>query len=234
MNILALGAHPDDVEFMCGGTLFKYRAQGHKIFIALTTSGNQGSNEYDDRETIAAIREAEQLEAAALVDAQVRFLRFDDELFLDSLVARRAVINAMRWADPDVIFTNPPWDPSPDHAETGKIVSRLMLSLQGKNIPADEPPVGKKVSLFFWDTAAGIDFLPEAYVNIDDFLDLKLQALAKHKSQVAWMAHYAEGDFREYSAILARFRGIQAGCRHAEAFRAFRIHGYMPAFKLLP
>lgn len=47
MNILALGAHPDDVEFLCAGTLFKYKAQGHNIFIALTTSGNQGSNEYD-------------------------------------------------------------------------------------------------------------------------------------------------------------------------------------------
>jgi LmbE family N-acetylglucosaminyl deacetylase len=63
MNILALGAHPDDVEFLCAGTLFKYKAQGHKIFIALTTSGNQGSNAIEGREKIAAIREAEQLEA---------------------------------------------------------------------------------------------------------------------------------------------------------------------------
>jgi LmbE family N-acetylglucosaminyl deacetylase len=234
MNILAIGAHPDDVEFLCGGTLLKYKAQGHKIFIALTTSGNQGSNEIVGREKIGAVREAEQLAAARAFDAEVRFLRFDDELFLDSLEARRAVINAMRWAKPDVIFTNPPWDSSPDHAETGKIVSKLMLSLPGKNIPADEPPVAKKVSLFYWDIPGGIDFLPEVYVDIGGFLEKKLEALREHRSQVDWMAHYTDDNFEEYCTTLARFRGIQAGCRYAEGFRAFRIHGYMPDFKLLP
>jgi LmbE family N-acetylglucosaminyl deacetylase len=234
MNILALGAHPDDVEVFCAGTLLKYRSQGHKIFIALTTSGNQGSNELDSRDQIAAVREAEQLEAAKSYDAEVRFLRFDDELLIDSPEVRRAVINAMRWANPDVILTNPPWDPSPDHAETGKIVSKLMLSLPGKNIPADEPPVAKKVSLFYWDTSGGIDFSPEVYVDIGDFLDMKLQSLEKHKSQVDWMAHYTDDDLKEYCTTMARIRGIQAGCRYAEGFRAFRIHGYMPDFKLLP
>jgi N-acetylglucosamine malate deacetylase 1 len=234
MNILALGAHPDDVEFFCGGTMLKYRSQGHKIFIALTTSGNQGSNEYDDRDQIAAIREAEQLEAAKAYDAEVRFLRFDDELLIDSLEVRRAVINAMRWANPDVIFTNPPWDESPDHAETGKVVSKLMLSLPGKNIPADEPPVAKKVSLFYWDTAAGINFQPEAYVDISGFLDGKLQAMSKHKSQVDWMANYTVDDVLEICTATARFRGIQAACKYAEGFRAFRIHGYPPDYKLLP
>jgi N-acetylglucosamine malate deacetylase 1 len=234
MNILAIGAHPDDIEFLCAGTLLKYRAQGHKIFIALTTSGNQGSNEYDRREQIAAIREAEQLEAAKICGAEVRFLRYDDELLLDSLESRRAVINAMRWANPDVIFTNPPWDPSPDHGETGKVVSKLMLSLPGRNIPADEPPVAKKVSLFYWDTSAGIDFQPEAYVDIGEFLPKKLEAISKHKSQVAWMANYTDDNFQEYCTAMARMRGIQAACRYAEGFRAFRIHGYPPNYKLLP
>lgn len=234
MNILALGAHPDDVEVFCAGTLLKYRSQGHRIFIALTTSGNQGSNELDSRDEIAAVREVEQLEAAKSYDAEVRFLRFDDELLIDSPNVRRAVINAMRWANPDVILTNPPWDPSPDHAETGKIVSKLMLSLPGKNIPADEPSVAKKVSLFYWDTLGGIDFSPEVYVDIGDFLAPKLQSLDKHKSQVDWMAHYTDDDLKEYCTALARLRGIQAGCRYAEGFRAFRIHGYMPDFKLLP
>jgi N-acetylglucosamine malate deacetylase 1 len=234
VNVLAFGAHPDDVEVLCAGTLLKYKAQGHKVFIALTTSGNQGSNELAGREQIGAIREAEQREAAKAYDAEVRFLRYDDELFLDSTEARRAVINTMRWANPDVILTNPPWDPSPDHAETGKIVSKLMLSLPGKNIPADEPPVAKKVSLFYWDIPGGIDFLPEVYVDIGDFLDAKLQALGKHKSQVEWMANYTNDGLQEYCTTLARFRGIQAGCKYAEGFRAFRIHGYMPNFKLLP
>ena len=76
MNILAIGAHPDDIEVSCGGTLLKYKAMGHNIFIALTTSGNQGSNLHTSREEIAGIREKEQLEAAKLYNAKVRFFAF--------------------------------------------------------------------------------------------------------------------------------------------------------------
>jgi LmbE family N-acetylglucosaminyl deacetylase len=234
MNILALGAHPDDIEFMCAGTLLRYKQLGHNIHIALTTSGNQGSNEYDSREEIAAIREKEQLEAAKLLGAEVRFLRFDDQGLLNTPESRRAVINAMRWADPDVILTNPPNDPSTDHAVTGQIVSQVILSMPGKNIPADEPPCTKKVSVFYWDTAGGVDSLPEVYVDISDVIDLKLEALAKHESQANWMGVFAEDGFVESCRTLARLRGIQAGCKYAEGFRALRIHGYMANFHLLP
>lgn len=234
MNILALGAHPDDIEFLCAGTLFRYKQMGHRIFIALTTSGNQGSNLHDNRDEIASIREAEQLEAAKLLDAQVRFMRFDDEGLVNNEESRRAVINAMRWAKPDVILTNYPQDPSTDHGTTGRLVTDLILSMPGKNVPADEPPVAKKISVFYWDVPGGIDFLPEVYVDISDVLHLKLEALSKHKSQVDWMANFTDDDFLEYCTTLARFRGIQAGCRYAEGFRALRIHGFMPDFKLLP
>jgi LmbE family N-acetylglucosaminyl deacetylase len=63
MNILAIGAHPDDVEIFCAGTLLKYRRQGHRVLLALTTSGNVGSDIIEGRERIAATREAEQLAA---------------------------------------------------------------------------------------------------------------------------------------------------------------------------
>ena len=233
-NILAVGAHPDDIEYFCAGTLFKYKKQGNKIFIALTTSGNQGSNEYTSRKEIAAIREKEQLEAAKLLEAEVRFMRFDDEGLQDTPETRKAVINAIRWANPDVIFTNSPFDPSTDHAMTGKIVSEIILSLPGKNIPADELPITKVPSLFFWDTGAGINFLPEVYVDISDVIKLKLEALSKHKSQSAWMDVFQIQGFIEHCEILSKFRGLQAGCKYAEGFIAHRIHGYMPDFKLLP
>ena len=149
MNILAIGAHPDDVELRCGGTLLKYKALGHSIFVALTTSGNQGSNTHTSREEIAKIREKEQLEAAKIYDGQVRFLRFDDQFLLDTPETRRAVLNAMRWANPDVILTHYPGDSSTDHEVTGKLVSLLQLSLPGKLIPADEPPMRKFPTVFF-------------------------------------------------------------------------------------
>jgi len=75
LNILAFGSHPDDVEILCAGTLLRYAAAGHRIFVALTTSGNIGSNTIVGREEIARTREAEQLEAAKVYGATVRFLR---------------------------------------------------------------------------------------------------------------------------------------------------------------
>lgn len=234
MNILAVGAHPDDVELFCAGTLLKYKQQGHSIYIGLTTSGNQGSNVIESREEIARIRENEQLEAAQYYDAKVRFMRYDDELLFDTPETRRAVINTIRWANPDVIFTHYPDDPSTDHGMTGKIVSEVILSLPGKNIQADEPSTKKKPTLFFWDTTAGVDFLPEVYVDISDVMDLKCEALSKHESHKEWMSHYQTGEFFEHCRILGSFRGLQVDCTYAEGFRAHRIHGYMPDFKLLP
>jgi len=234
MNILALGSHPDDIEVFCAGTLLKYKKQGHKIFIALTTSGNIGSNEIESREKIAAIREAEQLEAAKLLGAEVRFLRFNDQGLQDTPESRRSVLNAMRWANPDVIFTNPPWDPSTDHAMTGKIVSEVILSLPSKLVSADEPPITKSPSIFYWDITAGIRFQPEVYVDISDVIETKIEALSKHKSQLAWMSTFQDAEFADYCTILGRLRGLQAGCKYAEGFAAYRIHGFMPDFKLLP
>ncbi len=234
MNILALGSHPDDIELFCFGTLYKYRELKHKIFIALTTSGNQGSNKIEKREEIAKIREKEQIEAAKLLDAEVKFLRFDDQLLFDSKKTRREVINAIRWANPDVILTNYPGDKSTDHSVTGKVVSSVVLTTGSKLIPSDLKPVDKKPSIFFWDTVAGIDFNPDVYVDISEVMDKKIEALSKHKSQISWMGEFQDYDFNESCKILSMFRGLQAGYKYAEGFKAFRLHGYMPDFKLLP
>jgi LmbE family N-acetylglucosaminyl deacetylase len=117
---------------------------------------------------------------------------------------------------------------------TGTVVSRMMLSLPGKNVPADEAPVSKTPSLFFWDTGAGLHFEPEAYVDVTDTMEEKLRGLAMHRSQFAWMSTFQVASLTDHCRILGEFRGIAVGKRYAEGFRAFRIHGYMPDFKLLP
>ena len=68
MNVLAIGAHPDDVENMCGGTLAKYASLGHKVFIATATNGNIGSAHHT-MEEIACIRKAEAAKSAAIIGA---------------------------------------------------------------------------------------------------------------------------------------------------------------------
>ncbi len=234
MNILAFGAHPDDVEFLCAGTLLKYHQQGHKIFIALTTSGNTGSNEIPSRDETAAIREAEQLEAAKAYNAQVRFLRFEDEGLQDTPETRRAVLTAIRWADPDVILTNPPWDPSTDHGMTGRLVTQVLLSVGGKQHPADLPPIDKTPHVFFWDIPGGIGFQPDVYVDISDVIDEKIAAIAAHKSQYAWMGEFMDDGYAEYCRALSGFRGFQNGCKYAEGFVSHKMYAFMADPRKLP
>ena len=236
MNILAVFSHPDDVEISCGGTLLKYKKQGHKIYLGLVTSGNQGSNDVASREEIAAIRENEQLEAAKYYDAQVRFMRFNDQRWFDTEEGRIAVLDTMRWANPDVIFTSWPGDPSVDHHITGQMVADLLLSLPGKLLPANETPIQKVPSLFFGEIGQA-EFVPEVYVDITEEFDDKVKALMCHKSQYEWMRRIGslkDFDIGEMPRIVSAFRGHQISCKYAEGFRAHRIHGYMPNFKLLP
>jgi N-acetylglucosamine malate deacetylase 1 len=140
----------------------------------------------------------------------------------------------MRWAKPDVIFTQYYLDKSTDHAVTGDLVGRLMLSLPGKNIDCGEPPTDKVPSLFYWDVAAGLGFDPEAYVDISGQMDAKLAALACHKSQFAWMENFVGPSLTDHCKTLSQFRGLALGTRYAEGFRAYRIHGFMADFRLLP
>jgi len=235
MNILCVGAHPDDAELNCGGTLLRYHKMGHKIFIVLTTSGNTGSNEMRDIKEIERVREAEMLASAKTYDAQVRFLRADDERLLDSNEMRTKVLDALRWADPDVIFTHSPTDESPDHRMTSKLVRSMILSLPGINQQSSEKPCTKKVSVFTWGNAKCINFVPEVYVDISDELEAVCAAANLHESQKAWLKLFTgPKDLSISKRATAAHLGLQCGWKAAEAFKAFRIHGYMPNFRLLP
>ncbi len=227
MNILAFGSHPDDVEATCFGTLMKCKARGDNIFITLTTSGNIGSNLHSSREEIAAIREKEALAAAKFYGASVDFLRFDDEGVFDTPETRRAFINSIRKADPDVILTHCPWDGSTDHGMTGKIICEVLLSLPGKLVPADVAPIKKAPSVFFWDIPGGRCFDPEIYVDIGEYIEQKIEALKCHESQIPWMNVFIQDDFSEFMRVLSRFRGTQCGCKYAEGFIGYRYNGYI-------
>lgn len=237
MNILAIAAHPDDVEEMVYGTLMKYRQRGDNIYIALATSGNIGSNHSASRAEIAATREGEQLDAAKALDAKVKFMRFDDEDLIDTVESRRAFLNAIRWANPDVIFTHSPLDTSPDHNMCARLVIANLLIIGAKLVETEEAPMNmdeKKPSLFFWDIPGGFKFEPEAYVDISDVIEPKIAAIAAHKSQLDWMEGYLNHDYLESMRVQSRFRGYQYGCMYAEGFVGYQIHGFVPDLRLLP
>ena len=223
MNILAIGAHPDDVETMCAGTLAKYASQGHKVFIATATSGNIGSATHT-MEEIAAIRKQEAANSAALIGAEYICLDYDDEMFYETKEVRLAFINLVRYCKADVIFTHSLHDYNPDHMLTSKIINDIAVMIPIAHLKTESEPYDVIPSIWMWEPVAGMGFQPTDYVDITDFYATKMQMLNCMESQKAWMAaNYAslEGDeerFFDTIRIMSEFRGMQAGVKYAEGF----------------
>lgn len=223
MNIVAIGAHPDDVEVMCAGTLARCAARGDKVFIATSTSGNIGSAHHT-MEEIAAIRKREAAASAALIGAEYLCLDYDDEMFFESRDARLAFINLVRHCRADVILTHSPVDYNPDHELTSKIVRDIAVMIPIAHLKTDAKPYHRVPSIWYFEPALSMGFVPTDYVDITDTFEIKMKMLGCMESQKQWMAdNYSQlgGDldrFFDTIRITSEFRGMQAGCRYAEGF----------------
>ena len=233
MNVLFVGAHPDDIEGYCGGTATLYAEQGHKVFFCVATNGNVGSSTLP-KEEIAAIRHQEALNAAKVIGAQLIWLGFDDEFLLDSVETRHAFIEAFRIARPDVIFCHWREDYNPDHSISGMIVDECAHMGGIPNIKTASPPTDKIPHVYFMDTPIGVNFEPEIYVDITRTFAKKVEMSHAHVSQDQWIKDVFGYGLDAFLEIPAKYRGLQAGCPMAEAFRpsyrwgrTFRQH-YLP------
>ena len=231
MNILAIGAHPDDIEINCGGTLAKYAKQGHKIFTATATNGNVGSSTLPMDE-IAKIRKEEARKAAEIIGAEYICLDYDDEMFFESKKARLDFINLVRYCKADVIFTHYPKDYNPDHELTSKIINDIAIMIPVPKIVTEAPPHDKIPIIVYFEPVHGMGFVPTEYVDITDTFETKMQMCLQHKSQVQWMSdNYKDAigssNFFDTREVVAKYRGMQCGVKYAEGFimsnDAFRV-----------
>ena len=103
MKLMAFGAHPDDIEFVCAGTLTKYKQAGHDVAIAISTNGEVGSPVLSKSE-IAAMREKEARESAAKIGAEFFWLGYPDEFLFNSKEVRLHYIDVVRQFRPDIII----------------------------------------------------------------------------------------------------------------------------------
>src|SRR5512140_219874 len=108
-RILAIHAHPDDVEFQAGGTLALLASQGHHITIVSMTPGDCGSAEHSPEE-IAAIRRAEAARSATLIGASCLCLELGDLAVFNDDPARRKVVEVLRRVRPDLVLAASPID----------------------------------------------------------------------------------------------------------------------------
>lgn len=192
-RILVILAHPDDPEFFCGATLYRWAKLGHKIYYCLLTSGQKGSQEKEvNPEGIGRIRNLEQQAAADFIGIKsVEFLDYTDgELFPD-LPMREQLVEVIRRYDPQIIITSDPQNyvtienrlNHPDHRAAGEAVLGAAFPAAGNaqfavpNIKSSRLVNPEEV----WLSATNE---PNLVVDISDYYEQKLAAISRHRSQI--------------------------------------------------
>jgi LmbE family N-acetylglucosaminyl deacetylase len=233
LRVLAVGAHPDDIEILCAGTLARCRMRGDDIVMCIATNGDMGSMTHQPTE-LAAIREAEAGESASELDAELIWLGYSDEFIYPEHATRMRFIEMIRHARPDLIITHAPNDYHQDHKTVGDLVFVSSFIAAVPHVDTQTPTHSNIPPIYYMDTLAGVDFLPTEYVDISDSLQAKLDMLQCHKSQLEWLGDYNGIDIVEFATTVARFRGLQSGVKYAEGFRRADAWPRVTAGRLLP
>jgi LmbE family N-acetylglucosaminyl deacetylase len=236
--ILAVHAHPDDIEHLAAGTLAILAAQGHRICIATLTAGECGSAETDLSET-AGIRKAEAAAAAALIGAQYRCGDLPDLGVFNDDASRRAVTELIRWAAPDVVLAASPADYHPDHEAASQLTHDACFASSVPNYRTGPAAALAAIPhLYFMDPIGGRDregrlIVAGFGVDIADGFALKQQMLAAHVSQAQWVARqHGIADHLGSMEAWSRRRGRDFGVATAEGFRQY-VHEPYPKAPLL-
>ena len=239
-TILAVGAHPDDVEFKCAGTLSLLKKKGYSIVIATVAAGDCGSAEYSARE-IMRIRRAEAVASATILDAPFRCVGERDLAIDYDTATRRKVTALLREFDPVIILTNPLVDYMVDHELTGRLVrdACFCAGLPNFYAPGDFPVTNRIPCLYYFQPTGGTDNLGhpvrmQFLVDITSEIQVKKKMLMCHASQRNWLLKHHGVDHYVNSMVHdAEQLGKEAGCKHAEAFNQHLGHPYPADNKLL-
>jgi len=218
MRVLAVGAHPDDLEILCAGTLAKYARRGDHVSMAVATNGEVGSATLPKKE-IAEIRREEAAAAAKVIGADFYWMNHPDEFLFSTERTRLTFLDLVRQSRPDAIITHAPTDYHPDHRATGGILWDIRVMTTVPNIKTAHPPCQRIPEIFYMETLAGIDFVPQHYVDISETFALKQEMLACHKSQSAWLENQYKISYLEMIEITGRYRGFQCGVKYAEGLQ---------------
>ena len=197
MKVLAIGAHPDDIELGCGGALLAHAGRGDPITLLVLTTGEGGPQ--DGRS-----RAQEQQDAADLLSARLLWGGFADGDIPAGQRSVDVVQRAIREVQPDVLYTHAPQDTHQDHRNTSE--ATLGAARRSCRILMYESP-----------TTQG--FSPSVFIDIAGLVEAKLDLVRAHMSQVL---RNGLVDLEALEAM-ARARGFQARVKQAEAFSTERF-----------
>ena len=233
MNILAFGAHPDDIVLLCGGTLAKYASAGHKIFMAVVCRGDAVTTTLPPEE-FGRLREEELRRSAAIINATVFPLGFPDFAIPSDYRVKLQIVEIIRRVTPEVIFTHDEEDYTMDHRRTAELLDDCFIMSRATGVKTESPSCSRHLMIYHMDTVGGGSFVPDVFVDITDFYHIKRKMMECHETEVLPYQGDPVVDTLEWMEVTARYRGIQAGVRYAEAFRWPRRWSRMEIQHLLP
>jgi len=200
MRILAIGAHPDDIEYGCGGTLLKCRNRGHDIYFYVATAGDFGGD--------PSVRMKEQEEAARKIGVRHIFWGgYKDTQIPMSQDLIVSLENVIYQVEPDFIFVHYPDDTHQDHRTLAQ--ATITATRYTRNF-------------LFYEGLTTQNFNPSVYVDIEETLEDKFELLRLHRSQVT-KTNISDMTVLELAKSTANFRGIQGRVKYAEAFCPSRL-----------
>lgn len=225
-RVLVCTPHPDDAEMGAGGTIAKWVRAGAEVTLVVCTDGGKGSDDPEmTSDRLVRIREQEQLEAAKILGLrEVVFLRYPDAELEDTKQFRGEIVREIRRTRPDVVMTvdhmRRNFYHHRDHRITGQVTLDAVFPLARDHLNWPEHRAmglhpHKTPYLYFWAAEQ-----PDAHVDIVETLDLKIEALRKHTSQVAARR---EMDFAKFLRERAVQAGKDKGLAAAEAFRVIEF-----------
>ncbi len=227
-SALAIVAHPDDIEFSCAGTLARWAKAGSRVVYLLVTSGDGGiADPSISKEDAMKIREAESQRAAEIAGVkEVVFLRVTDGMVEANMELRKRIVREIRRikpevviaGDPTVFFPNETYINHPDHRAVATAAMdaifpasgqpHVFQELEAEGLFAHKP---RKVYISVWDANAS------TYVDISETMDIKIEALRAHASQ---MMDWGPGDeIRKWAAETGKGKEMD----YAEAFRVITL-----------
>jgi LmbE family N-acetylglucosaminyl deacetylase len=231
VRILAIHAHPDDVEILAGGTLALLADQGHAVTIATLTPGDCGSHELSADE-IADLRRRESAAAAARIGANYICLEMRDLAVFNDDAGRRRVTEALRQVRPDIVLASSPVDYHCDHEAASALVRDACFAAATPNYRTGSDPLESIPHLYFMDPVGGRDreenlVRPDFVIDVATVFDRKRAMLAEHASQRNWLRkHHNVDEYLVQMEQWTRDRGALAGVSHGEGFRQYRGHAY--------
>jgi LmbE family N-acetylglucosaminyl deacetylase/ActR/RegA family two-component response regulator len=201
-TVLAIGAHPDDVEIGCGGVLLRHSGVGHDVHLLTLTSGEAGGE--------PDLRAAESERAAEVMAAELHMLDLDDTAISETAATVKAISEVIERVRPTTIYTHSPRDVHQDHRAAHN--ASLVAARRVPRIYAYQTP------------STSVEFRPSRFISIDDVLERKLEAIGAFESQTSIRSYLAP----DLLNATARYWGRFATSLYAEPLEVIREGDIVP------